>query len=197
MQLEKLGTEYGGWTIDLDSVHDGDIVVDAGIGMDVSFAKELLQRRAVSLRMYDPGSAYCEYAKRELGSGAEVYCVAVSDADGMQTIFKNRHGGSDSLEFDNLNAGGGTEYVPAVSMKSVIARHRPSLVKLDIEGTEYRVWRDLLGVKQVAIEFHDRLIACKTSSETEFVIEGFISFGYDVIARTALEATFLLREKAD
>ena len=41
MNKKYLGAEYGGCEVDLDSIEEGDIIINAGLGEDLSFMKGL------------------------------------------------------------------------------------------------------------------------------------------------------------
>jgi hypothetical protein len=40
MAIELLGTDYGGWLIDLDLIPRGSTIISAGVGEDISFDLE-------------------------------------------------------------------------------------------------------------------------------------------------------------
>ena len=54
MNIQYLGTEYGGWAIDLDEISDGDVVIDAGLGEDISFLEDLNRNKKVEIIGVDP-----------------------------------------------------------------------------------------------------------------------------------------------
>ena len=114
MKLQHLGSNYGGWTIDIDSINDGDTIIDAGLGEDVS-------------------------------------------------------------------------------IKTLITDYNPSLIKLDIEGSEYEVLSDCVGVKQICVEFHHNQISTITINDTMDKINMLKNNGYTIIHTTPnyQEVTFL------
>jgi hypothetical protein len=63
----------------------------------------------------------------------------------------------------------------------LIEDHNPSVIKLAIEGSEYNVYKECIGVKQVCIEFHHHCIDGKNFMDTMNIVNHFISNGYEVI----------------
>jgi endonuclease YncB( thermonuclease family) len=54
MNKKYLGTTYGGWTVDLDSISDGDTIICGGVGEDISFEKELIKEKNLNIIEIDP-----------------------------------------------------------------------------------------------------------------------------------------------
>ena len=54
MNKQFLGTDYGGWVLDVDSVNDGDTIISGGIGTDISFDREISKLKNVTIIMVDP-----------------------------------------------------------------------------------------------------------------------------------------------
>ena len=197
MNLQRLGSEYGGWTVDLDRIPQGSVVVDAGVGMDISFAESLAEIKWTRTVFVDPGEESERYVRQRNVPQAIFLRMAIDVRRGVRSLYKHRTGGSDSLLRENANSGDVTHQVETVDLRSLLAAVGPvALLKLDIEGSEYDVYRDCLGVPQVAIEFHHRLIAGRSEDDTNRVVECFERNGYEVIHRGEHEITFALRADA-
>lgn len=184
MDLQRLGSDYGGWTVDLDAIPERGFILDVGVGRDVSFAESLTTiRPGLSFVFVDPDPACGDWLKTrapaQVAHGVFI-CGAVSTMDGSVKLWKNRNpaGGSDSLVMANSNSGRRCVDVAAVSLRTLIKKFSPVLVKLDIEGTEFDVFDDTYGVPQVAMEFHERLIPGKSWADVKAIAERFIARGY-------------------
>jgi hypothetical protein len=66
----------------------------------------------------------------------------------------------------------------------LIELYNPSFIKIDIEGSEYNVYEDCLGVKQICIEFHHHCISNKNIDDTMEIINFFKKNGYRLIDST-------------
>lgn len=181
MNVTHLGTRYGGWKIDLDSVPEGGTVLDVGVGTDISFALALYETRKVKVVFVDPG---LDSEKLVYSAGLSQFVfirAAVSKHSGVLPWYQRN--GSGSLCAENVNVGRYVrQKVNCISFSSLVQTLNPCLIKLDIEGEEYAVYGDCYSVPQVAIEFHHRMMTKKTREDTENAVSGFISHGYKVIA---------------
>ena len=52
--VTMLGTDYGGWIVDLDMIPQGSTVISAGVGEDISFDLELINRYSCRVIGIDP-----------------------------------------------------------------------------------------------------------------------------------------------
>lgn len=81
-----------------------------------------------------------------------------------------------------------------VSLQSLVSKFSPNLVKLDIEGAEYQIYRQCFGVRQVCIEFHHHCVPRFKLEDTERAVKEFLDFGYKMLYRSGHdEITFLLQ----
>lgn len=197
MNIKYLGTTYGGWVIDLDSVNDGDVIIGGGVGEDISFEEELLKHKNVKIIGVDPTEKSNIFLNNKQNPNIELLRCAI-EKDGVDeiTLYKNTNPEyvSDSVN-KNHNSVGSIEYrQKCISIKTLIEKYNPSLIKIDIEGSEYNVYKECIGVKQVCIEFHHHCITDKTLEDTLNIIKEFEDNGYKVIDnRNNIEMTFLKR----
>ena len=52
--MKYLGTEYGGWLVDLSLIPERSTIISAGIGEDISFDLELIKQRRCNIIGVDP-----------------------------------------------------------------------------------------------------------------------------------------------
>lgn len=80
------------------------------------------------------------------------------------TFFVSENFWSSSL----LDKGGAQRAIsaPALPLGSLVAKHRPTVIIMDVEGAEYELLRsaDLSGVDKLCIEFHTRYIGAEKVS---------------------------------
>jgi len=100
-------------------------------------------------------------------------------------LFKNNNPNhvSESCYADHQSTRGMESYsVKCISFQELIEKYKPSLIKMDIEGTEYDVLHECIGVKQICVEFHHHCIPSKSKYDTEKCIEFMSENGYSVAA---------------
>lgn len=178
-KFTRLGSEYGGWDVALEAIPPGSTVLDLGVGHDTTFAEALQAHQPQTFVFIDPSPACGEHIQTRGFIDWSFICAAAAKFNGPAQIFKNQQeGGSDSLRDDNLNNGWHKHQVEAVCLKQLIEHHQPSLVKMDVEGSEFDLWDDCIGVPQIAIEFHERLLSGKTERHKFEIVGRLAVHGY-------------------
>ncbi len=186
MDIKYLGSVYGGWEIDLDLIENGDFIIDAGLGEDVSFLTELQKYADVNIIGVDPTEKSHNYISANPVEKMELLKVAIGKYGQKEIVmYKNKNSDhvSESCYVDHQStAGMGSYSVDCISFKTLIEKYSPSLIKMDIEGSEYDVLEECIGVKQICVEFHHHCIESKTKVDTERCINRMLENGYSIIA---------------
>lgn len=181
-RLHHFGSEYGGYWLAPDMIPREGVVIDAGIGTDISFADHLAAfngaLRFVGIDTSQESLDYARRVNRDLHS--TLILGAISSLPEGDPLAVWESSGSESVFVDHRASLGNTRPVPAVNLARLIATHAPCIVKLDIEGSEYKVYRDTFGVPQVAIEFHHGIVARFTEDDTRRAVADFFAAGYTV-----------------
>lgn len=171
--FERLGTRYGGWWLFAPAISPQPLLVDCGLGNDISFTVEFLQRFGGRVIGIDPNPAALGYARANCPAGMEVRDAAFWKEAGRELRFHlpgpseqlphGADGVSGSLLASHAYARGATRMVRTTSLVEVLAsaeRHECDVLKLDIEGAEYEVLEalcssgDIHRVRQLLVEFH-------------------------------------------
>ena len=159
-----LGNPGAAWTFCPEWLSPNSVVYSFGVGEDISFDRELINRFAVRIHAFDPTPRSVEWIRAQVLPDQFVfhpYGVAAQDGLRPFTPPKNKRHVSHTL----LRRGSPREAIEVpVQRLSTIMRNlghtRIALLKMDIEGAEYEVLSDLLACNIVAdqllVEFHHR-----------------------------------------
>jgi len=185
----RLGTRYGGWWIDGRALTPTPVLIDCGLGRDISFPEAFLTRFGGRVIGIDPSPASVEHCRRRCPAGMEIWDKAFWTRAGETLTFHlprvetqlplGADGISGSLVDSHAYVGGGERLsVTTTALGEVLARasrQECDVLKLDIEGAEYDVLADLCTrgeiarVRQLLVEFHHRATH-HTSAETEATV---------------------------
>ena len=159
----RLGSGYGGWWIRTDVLGPASIVYSAGVGRDISFDLDLIERFGLQVNAFDPTRKSRDWLRSQSLPPNFVFTgVGVAAYDGLGTFVLRSRPHWDSYE---LNGAGGealdSEVLPVARVVTIMrqrAHDHIDVLKLDIEGSEYDVIDDVLAsridVSQLLIEFH-------------------------------------------
>lgn len=169
----RLGTRYGGWWIDRRAVRKNPLLVDCGLGVDISFPTAFLTRFGGEVIGIDPNPVSVSYCEAHKPPGMSVWVRAFWHEAGHKLTFhlprppeqlpKGADGVSGSLLRSHNYTGEDTVEVLTTSLEEVLGatgRDECDILKMDIEGAEYEVLSDLCRsgairkARQVLIEFH-------------------------------------------
>jgi FkbM family methyltransferase len=183
MNVVKAGNDYGGYYVDLDSISNGDTILDLGVGEDYSFSEFLHLFRDIAVIAVDPTAKALRYNESKNLDYVTFINKAVHVLDNTDLVlYKNNNPNhvSDSINPHMRSVGSETYTVKTISLKGLIQKYQPSLVKLDIEGAEYDIYKDCLGVQQVCLETHDSMTS-QESNRDAIMLDFFKSNNYQII----------------
>lgn len=198
---ERLGTRYGGWWIDAHATGPQPLLVDCGLGEDISFPAAFLQRFAGARVIgVDPNPRSLAYCRAHCPAGMEILDAAFWTSDGESIAFhlprpqdqlpKGADGVSGSLEASHEYVAGGerieTHTVDLDNLLTRAGRTECDVLKLDIEGAEYALLDALTAsgriraARQVLIEFHHR-VTRHTLDDTQRTVDKLASAGFSLV----------------
>ena len=166
--LTRSGTLYGGWWYNAALIQPGAVVYSFGLGEDTSWDEALLMR-GVDVYGFDPtpkSSVYVANRAELKGKWGTFHYTAegLSTRKYMAIFTKPANPDHVSMREGNLSGLGSTIEVPVNTLYNFMEKNghkHLDILKLDIEGTEYEVLKDLtarnfLPFKQLLVEFHQR-----------------------------------------
>ena len=161
IKYEMLGSDYGGWPAVREVLERDSIVYSVGVGDDISYDLALIDNYSVNIHAFDPTPRSCEWIqKQNLPGQLHFYNYGLSDYDGEQEFIAPEI--DVHMSYSTVKSGTGISLtVKKLSTIMTELRHDTiDLLKMDIEGGEYKVIDNLLNEnitpKVLLIEFHHR-----------------------------------------
>lgn len=195
--FERLGTRYGGWWIFAPAVSAEPLLVDCGLGKDISFPAAFLARFGGRVIGVDPNPQALAYSRAHCPQGMEIRDAAFWREAGetlrfhlprpVEQLPQGADGVSGSiLDSHSYVSGGAVLEVRTTSLAELLAdakRSECDVLKLDVEGAEYEVLEalcasgDVRRARQLLIEYHhhctDRSLADTQHSIAQVQRSGF------------------------
>jgi len=187
MSFDLIGTEYGGWMLNLNLVPVGSTIISAGVGEDISFDVELINQRQCKIIGIDPTLKSHLFIEKQtnLNNFMLLKKALTSLDDDIVKLYKQKNPNyvSEStlsthhsvLNFDSY-------YAVTINLKKMFEGYENiSVVKMDIEGSEYDVLQSLEhipdSVKQICVEFH-HFCTDKTLEDTKAMVKILANLGF-------------------
>jgi FkbM family methyltransferase len=192
-----IGTGWGGWSVVPEFLSADSIVYSAGIGEDSTFDEGLIERFACEVHGFDPtpkGLAHGEaLAARE--PRFKMHPLGVWDTDTRLSFFAPRDPSHDSWSALNLQ---GTEKSVEFEVRRIptlmreLGHERIDLLKIDVEGAEYRVLEDVLAsglsIPQLSVEFDEPPPGVRAPGR---MARRLVAAGYRLAGHNRTEFSFL------
>jgi FkbM family methyltransferase len=168
------------------------IVFSAGVGIDLEFEQEIIDRYGIKCFSVDPtdtAESYYKQWKRYNKKSSEKLSfekIALT-ADGAQVHFyhnDNDYMASIIKKHRNINDNNQNESIwPAISLGEILEKNEIQYLKLDIEGAEYEIIKKIsnLNIPQVNIEFHHFCANEYNLQDTINCVYKMEGLGYEVI----------------
>jgi FkbM family methyltransferase len=147
--LEKIGSEYGGWTVPTTLIGSDWICYCGGVGEDITFDLGLIRRFGSRVFAFDPTPRAIAFAAREAAAEPRFTFVPVGlwSEDTTLKFFAPRDPTHVSHSVLNLQKTDSFFMGSCRSLTSLmveLGHRRIDLLKLDIEGAEHRVIGSML-----------------------------------------------------
>lgn len=198
--MARSGHGYDAWYIIGENLSERSIVYSCGVGEDISFDVELVGQFGLVVHAFDPTPKSVEWVSRQpTPERLVLHPYGVSDRDGYE-LFYPPHDPS-FVSFSTVAQAPGSLAVQLrVKRIGTIMRELGhsaiDILKLDIEGSEYRVISDVahtgIRPKQLLVEFHHHLPMIGVV-ETVRALRTIRRMGYSIfwISDTGNEFSFL------
>lgn len=182
--IARIGSDYGGWHIDIDRVPVNSNVISAGLGNDITFDTELIRLKKCFVIGIDPTAISVKHQDKLRAAGT------ISDKTYRFIPFA-LHVDDLGIDMEDATTNGCSVYgskrvrrMHSICLPTLLAQYpRVSVLKMNIEGAEYRILQALesLNVPQVLIRFHHRKPGVPFGIiDTQDCFKKLAGFGYSV-----------------
>ena len=166
LPTEFIGTDYGGWEILKSSLQKSDVVYSFGIGEDISFDLGLIERYGCKVDAFDPSPRSLRWLEsQQVDQRFIAHPYGIYSEDKVLEFFEPADVAHVSFSAHTPGRGASIQ-CPVRTLQRIVGdlgHTRISLLKMDIEGSEYEVIPSILAsgieIDQWLIEFHHRLLA--------------------------------------
>lgn len=189
LKMKRFGNEYGGFEVFTDKINSNSIIYSFGIGEDISFDTELLNRFNCEVFAYDPTPKVLTWIDSQiLPKGFKFHPVGLSNKDGSIKFYSPTnptyvsHTAVKTVE-NQLEI-----IVPCNKLQTLLNSNGHSFIdilKMDIEGFEYDVIDNILNeqipINQILVEFHHNFKEIGNRA-TERIVARLLNSGYDLFS---------------
>ena len=161
-QLEKIGSQYGGWVVPTGLIKPTAICYCAGVGEDITFDLGIIERFSCQVFAFDPTPRAKKYVEKTVSKNPKFnfYDIGLWSQDSRQKFFVPSNPRYVSHSIVNLK---GTKKFFEARCKRLstimqgLNHEKIDLLKIDIEGAEHEVLQsiveDELDIKVICVEF--------------------------------------------
>jgi FkbM family methyltransferase len=201
LPLLSAGDRSGVWTICPEGIHSGRVIYSLGVGNNIAWDLEMIERFGVEVHAFDPTPASVNWVRAQpLPDQFQFHALGVAARDGMAR-FELRSEGKRFNYRSGAALGASSVMVeaPVARVSTIMKRNGHDaldVLKMDIEGSEYEVIADLLAqriaVGQLLVEFHHTLPGVSLSRTLD-AISSLRDAGYRLfhISPRGLEMSFI------
>ncbi len=186
-QFSLIGSDYGGWMINESLIPQNSTIISAGVGEDISFDLYFIKNKKCNIIGIDPtykSHIFIENYK-ELQNFHLIKKALTSKPNDVIRIYKNTNTNhvSESILESHSSVKKHDYYLSdTIDLHTLFEMYdNISVVKMDIEGSEYDVMQNVKyipeSVKQFCIEFH-HFCTDKTIDDTKNIINIMQTFGF-------------------
>lgn len=150
--VRSLGSKQGSWSVPMELLHRGSVCYLAGCGEDISFDLALIQEIDCDVHGFDPTPRAIDYVNKAVAKIEKYHFYPVGLWDETTTLdfFPPQESAHVSHSLVNLHGTAKSMSVPVKALHqlmSELGHSQLDLLKLDIEGAEYRVIDSLISRK--------------------------------------------------
>ena len=193
LTMVRIGSSYGGWVVPKGVVNSQSICYCVGCGEDISFDLGLINDYGCQIYGFDPTPKSITYINQMVHNLSEYHFFELGLWDEDSKIKLYAPGNPNHWSHSALNLQNTNSYIEADVKRLCNIMHENShkkldLLKIDIEGAEYKVistiLEDKLNIKILCVEFDEWNFALdkKYKKRITEIIKSLIGYGYFMVA---------------
>jgi len=162
--LKEIGSVYGGWVIPLNQFNESSICYCAGCGEDITFDLGLIDKFNCHVYGFDPTPRAIKHIEEVAHDNGHYHFDTIGLWDEEDTLKFFTPKNTDNVSHSLVNLQKTEDYIEVnvKSLKQIMHEnnhHKLDLLKLDIEGAEYKViesiLEDNLDIKVICVEYDE------------------------------------------
>lgn len=185
----SLGNDGAQWAVCLDGLSENSVVYSIGVGEDISFDLELIARCGMRIHAFDPTPRSIRWLElQQLPDKFIFHDYGVADYDGISAFFPPAdplHVSYSAISRPSRGPKIHAAVYRIATIMQTLGHDHIDLLKMDIEGSEYRVLENLMTsrmpVGQILVEFHHRWPEIGIQ-RTRNMIQDLNAAGYDIFS---------------
>ncbi len=198
--LKRIGTGYGSYTL-ADNLQEAPVVFSFGVGEDIQFEKGIIENYpAAKVFAFDPTPKSIDFINKENNDKIHFYPIGLSDKNETEIFYMPVNEDFVSCSVIKHEGVGRKEIsVEMRTLKSLMELcnvDHIDILKMDIEGSEFKVIPDILSCgikcKQLLVELHERFLEQPKKAFYD-IMNTITSAGYELayVSGSAEEFSFI------
>lgn len=166
IEQEYHGEKFFGWSIPRNILNENSVVVDIGLGENISFSTSIIDKYQCTVHGFDPTPKSISYIEKINIPKFKFHDLGISTRKGIVDFFlPNDSNHVSATSKKQSHTGSKVIQVNMTTLKDlfkILNANQIDLLKVDIEGSEYDLFSDrsflenLNKVNILCIEFHHR-----------------------------------------
>jgi FkbM family methyltransferase len=205
VEVIVLGQGSNAWAVQPDGLGPDSVVYSFGVGRDISFEREMIDRFGLTIHAFDPTPLAVQWVKsQQPPERFHFHELGVAAYDGnaqFQPPTKLKFESFSMVRSSGLGSAVQASVHRFQTLVGMLGHAKVDVVKMDIEGAEYQVLRDILTgrteIGQILVEFHHRWKEVG-AAQTRHAIASLKAAGYVVaaVSSAGTEYTFVSKARA-
>ncbi len=191
--LKKIGSEYGGWIVPTELINEKSICYLAGVGEDITFDLGLIAQFNCNVYAFDPTPRAIQHVQKQANGvfKFKFFDVGLWDTEDVLRFYvpsNPQHVSHSVLNLQNTNSFFEAQCKRISTIMKENSHQRIDLLKLDIEGAEYKVIdsiiEDQLDIGIICVEYDEAYNPLDAHSlrRIKKSVSKLFNYGYTLVA---------------